>query len=187
MEIQKGIVYRITNGKLNYYGSTFNLEQRKYHHKTTDYLQKILKDKKCRYDIMESGHFTKRELLDLEDNYIQNNFCINKRKPLQVFKSSKHKAMLKWGKSYVHCEACNKDITRWNICKHEKTLTHIKKTREQDLPADMLDGGKMSYMKALKIYNKRELASNPEHKFINPKKGTDEHLTVQQIFFEGDE
>jgi len=181
MDKKTGVVYKLTNGQLNYIGSTFDLKQRKHMHKQIDYLQKILKSEKCRYDIMAEGEFTKRELLDEENKHILNNNCINKKKPLTQFKSKQHKAMLKWGKKYVHCDCCNVDITRWNWCKHVKTTLH-KVNVDKPENANQQQGGKMTYMKALKIYNEQEKLLNPDHQHIVPRKGTKEHTEIMDIF-----
>ncbi len=183
-EARHGVIYKLTDGKLNYFGSTRNFEKRKREHKHVKYLNKILKNIHSRYDIMEEGNFTQRELLEKEKEYIKNNFCINKKKPLQHFKSSQHKYMLKWGRSYVRCEACNVDITRWNICKHEKTLKHLGNCKKQNKSVSIQANKNMTYMKAVKLYNEQEKARNPEHKYIVPAKGSDEHLNILQLYIE---
>jgi len=178
---QHGVVYCLTDGKNSYIGSTFNLVKRKYTHKSCNYLQKILNNKNHRYDIMKEGEYTKRELLDAEKECIENNDCINKRKPLTMFKNKHHKYMLKWGKEHVRCEACNCDITRWNWCKHTSTLKHKANAGDEN---DLFLGGKMTYMRAVAIYNKQKKAIDDTHIHIIPKKGTVEQAEVLEILSE---
>lgn len=177
---KNGVVYCLTDGEESYIGSTFNLQKRKHTHKYVDYLQKILKNKNSRYDIMKEGLFTKRELLDAEKECILNNDCINKYKPLTEFKSKQHKHMLKWGRQYVHCDACDCDVTRWNWCKHSQSLKHQSNTQKNGEP--VLNGGKMTYMRAVAIYNQQKKSVDENHKHVIPKKGTPEQEEVFQIF-----
>ena len=44
-EARHGVIYKLTDGKLNYFGSTRNFEKRKREHKHVKYLNKILKNK----------------------------------------------------------------------------------------------------------------------------------------------
>ena len=175
-----GVVYCLTDGKNKYIGSTFNFEARKQHHKHTEYLKKILNKKNHRYDIMRQGEFTKRELLDAENECIQNNKCINKKKPLTVFKNKQHESMLKWGKKYVHCDACNCQITRWNWCKHIKTISHKANASKNGEP--VINGGKITYMRAVALYNKQKKEKDADHKHIVPQKGSQEQNEVIQLF-----
>jgi len=177
-----GVVYCLTDGENSYIGSTFNLQARKYTHKKAEHLQKILKNKEHKYDIMREGEFTKRELLEAEKECILNNDCINKYKPLTQFKNKQHKYMLKWGKEYIHCDSCDCDVTRWNWCKHITTLKH--KVKAGDDEEANYRGGKMTYMRAVAIYNQRKKAENEAHKHVVPKKGTPEQEEVIQIFKE---
>jgi len=175
-----GVVYCLTDGEQSYIGSTFNLSVRKKQHKFTEYLQNILKNKNHRYDIMREGEFTKRELLDAENECIQNNECINKYKPLTNFKNKQHKYMLKWGKQYVHCESCDCEVTRWNWCKHVQSLKH--KLHAGDDDKAIFKGGKMTYMRAVSIYNKQKKEADDSHVHIIPTKGSPEQNEVLEIF-----
>jgi len=178
MEKKHGIVYCLTDGTKKYIGSTFNLKGRKALHRKTDYLQIILKNENHRYDIMAEGDYTKRELLDQEDEFILSNECINKRKPLRDFKNKQHKAMLKWGKKHKLCEACKKHVTRWNWCKHVKSITHIANIKKH---GEIIEGGRMTYMKAVAIYNEQQREKDANHKHILPSKGSIEQQEVIEI------
>ena len=177
-----GVVYCLTDGTNSYIGSTFDLKTRKLRHQQVDYLKKILKNKNHRYDIMEEGVFTKRQLLDLENEYIENNDCINKRKPLKMFKNKQHRNMLNWGKQYMHCDACNCEVTRWNWCKHEQSVKHQTNADKNGEP--VLNGGQITYMRAVAIYNKQKKQQDENHKHFIPKKGTPEQEEVFRIFRE---
>lgn len=182
MNRKHGVIYKLTNGKDNYIGSSFNLETRKKYHKDMNYLKSIVEHKNCRYDIIEEGEFTKRELLDKEREHIINNLCINKYKPLTQFKNAQHKNMLNWGKQYVYCDICNCDITRWNVSKHEKSIKHQMNCKKNNCDVNILIGDEMTYMKAVKLYNQEQKNINDNHTFIIPKKNTDEYLDVMKYY-----
>jgi predicted GIY-YIG superfamily endonuclease len=178
-------IYKISNDDdtLNYYGSTYNLKTRKANHKQEEHLKKILKGKNCKYTIMETLNCSKRDLLNKEQEYIKNNKCINKYKPITVYKDSQHKASLRWGRRYTHCEICDKGITQWNLAKHQKTKTHIEKEAEAN-PDNIIIGGQMTYQRAVKIYNEREKLMKIDHKYERVKKGTDAYYIVMDILAE---
>ena len=127
---ENGKIYKISNGELTYYGSTIQpLWQRRGTHK---------KYKNCKSSLIENGVLTlvedfpcssKEELLWKERWYIENNICVNTKKPIltdeERIQYKKDKAYRNNKKKYF-CETCKVELTRNYKNKHENSVKHLK-------------------------------------------------------------
>ena len=128
---QLGKIYKLTNGTLNYYGSTTNelnqrLAEHKSRYKRENWKEILYKDGNIvSIELMENYPCdTKIELLKREKWYIENNECINIRIPTQTLNENRNHI-----KNIIICE-CGCSSRKSAIKVHRKTKKH-KKLMEQ--------------------------------------------------------
>lgn len=132
-DVKKGIIYKIVCNKTGktYYGSTTQtLAKRKSTHKinNSSSSKEIVNLGDWKIEQLEEVLFeVKSELLKRERDYIDNNECVNKNRPIvteQERKQNQQKNMRNW---YLgHREAHIKRATEYNITHHEKHKENMR-------------------------------------------------------------
>ena len=140
-----GKIYKITNGKEIYIGSTRKqLNERMNQHKASmkRYITrksknwcssfKILTCSDCSIQLIEKI-VNKDDLLKREKYHIENNECVNVNKPLHDkvkygadYRSKFHNSINERLKSHVTCE-CGAEVTYRNLQVHKRTHKHKNK------------------------------------------------------------
>jgi predicted GIY-YIG superfamily endonuclease len=129
----KGLIYKITSKNSNklYIGSTTQtLQKRLYEHRhnyirylkwNTKYTSsyEILKCNFCKIELLEEIEFTdKRELLDLENYYVNN----TKNVVNIVNMTGKYKMK---SKQRIYCSYCEKSLLESSMYDHKNSTNHI--------------------------------------------------------------
>tara|TARA_R110000803_G_scaffold27929_2_gene64912 strand:+ start:160 stop:609 length:450 start_codon:yes stop_codon:yes gene_type:complete len=139
---QLGKIYKLTNGTLNYYGSTIRpLKIRLNSHKMLEHSSKVLfeGDNTVSIELLENYPCdTKQKLLERERWYIENNECVNNNIPGRTDKEwrdankeyqkeyvIKNKEKIKERKSSKILCVCGNYYTYSCKGKHMKTKKHL--------------------------------------------------------------
>jgi len=136
-DYSKAKIYKATGNGLNYYGSTINtLSQRLSGHKNdkkngkTCSMFSLLEMEDFKFELVENYPCNnKKELLERERFYIENNDCVNKKKPIITIKEEKQRRKIYQQNHKDMNKISNK---KWNDKNKEQQKEYHKKWYEEN-------------------------------------------------------